>query len=147
VLFTPVPIRVTVSVPDDLHRAIQSARGGVLAGFSTDIPYSSILETLARAGVAYYATHPFPKESMDAAVASDEQKSRLLEQVAKAWQAHVDVSAFAQFEHQEELPFGFLIELMVGSLAPPPRKRRTLPKQTAKDTAAAGNAGQMSEGY
>jgi hypothetical protein len=52
-----VPTRVTISVPDDLHAAIQAARGRILLDWSIDVPYSAIVELLTIGGVETVAQY------------------------------------------------------------------------------------------
>lgn len=48
---TQMPARVTITVPDDLHRAIQALRGTLLHEHAVDLPYSSVIEILVRHAV------------------------------------------------------------------------------------------------
>jgi hypothetical protein len=52
-----VPTRVTISVPDDLHAAIQAARGKILLEWAIDIPYSAMVELLTVGGVKSVAEY------------------------------------------------------------------------------------------
>lgn len=137
VLLTSVPIRVTISVPEDLHRAIQSARGVLLQGFSTDFAYSSILETLARAGIAFYPSRPGSKGNIDFAAATEEQKHRLLQQVSDTWQRHIDASAYSDFQGQMDLPLSLLVEEMIDSLTRVPKPKPSGKRSGKGDAAVA----------
>lgn len=65
----PSSVRVTISVPDDLHRAIQAVRGRLLIEEAADVSYSSFIEILARAGVidllsTFPTSKPFPESDV-----------------------------------------------------------------------------------
>jgi hypothetical protein len=113
-----VPKRVTVAVPDDLHRAIQAARGTLLVSDQIDLSYSTLLEMLARAGVIEFTRFWSDQERLN-----DDDSEVLRDMIEKPWSLATDEGRIAP----DEVPAWEIVGAMLPILL------KTARAQAAKD--------------